>query len=143
VLLIGIAIARAQSSAGREDVSIRRVDPNAVTEPFPVIASTGPIQKGGLYELSFTSPMYVPGLGNRQRLFVEVRQIIRDGWLQVEYGDTIKDKGATNAEIDPPVILPDNGVPPTSALLTIHYTAIAAMSPALNASSPQARFWPE
>ena len=142
-LLIGVAIARAQSSQPRGDVVITRVDPDAVSKPFPLLSpGGGTLRVGGVYEISFVGITYVPGLGPRPRLFVMLDNIYADGWIQVEYGDGVKDKGAPNAELDPVVTLPGS-VSLTNAQWLIHYTSIAAVSPRLNAVGPMAEFWPE
>jgi hypothetical protein len=131
-----------------ESVSVRHIDPDAGSRPLPLL-SPGPsphavLHDGGVYEIYFNGPVYVPGLGPRQKLFVLILSTSVDGWYKVGFGDTIENKGQSDAHVVP-VYAPDLE-PQTALQWNIYYASIAAASPDLNASgvdSVKLQHWPE
>jgi hypothetical protein len=107
-----------------------------------VLSSAGTIRPGAIYELYFNGSLYVPVLGMRDRLFARVHDVSPDGWIAIEYGDELKDRGSDNASVVA-VELSNDVVPHTPVLWRIHYTSIAALSPRLNATGPMSQYWPD
>jgi hypothetical protein len=141
-----VAFPFAQERAS-DTISIRHIEPDPSSRPFPLLDARGgsTIEVGGVYEIYFNGSVYVPGLGPRQKLFISTEAIAPDGWLRVIFGDEVKDKGMSNAHVIP-IDVPADVVPPAPFEWRLHYTAIAAVSPKLNASgvdSSVAQHWPE
>ena len=139
-----VAFPRAQEHV-TDTISLR---PEADSKPFPLInplpPPTAAIRPGGVYEVYFNGSLDVPGLGPRQKLFIQVSGISADGWYTVVFGDEVDNKGMTNAHVIP-VEAPDLEPPPV-LVWRIYYTSIAAISPNLATSGLDAltlQHWPE
>jgi hypothetical protein len=142
VVACAVSLARAQGRAG-DSVTISHIEPDSSSRPFPVLSSVGTIQPAGLYEIYFNGGVYVPGLGPREKLFVLVESMSPDGWIHVQYGDEIREKGSSNASLVAVELPDDDVVPRTNVRWLVHHTAIAAVSPKLNVNGAEARYWPE
>jgi hypothetical protein len=130
------------------DVTIRHIELDGGSRPLPVLnplpAQSAAMHDGGVYEVYFNNPLYVPGLGPRQKLFITVVSIAPDGWYSVVFGDEVENKGQTNARVVP-VLTPD--MEPAAALnWRLYYTSIAAVSPNLAVGGIEGfplQHWPE
>ena len=139
-----VAFPRAQQSRS-DNVVVTKIEPGALTEPLPVLsARRPPIQVGGVYEIYFNNLVYVPGLGPRPKLFVQVSSMSADGWYDVTFGDEVENKGRTDARVVA-VSVPDLD-PQVVLHWRLYYASIAAASPNLNTSGIDAlalQHWPE
>jgi len=131
-VLVGAVIVRAQ----------QRV---IIEQPVPLRVTTlsgQPFQRGGLYQAYFATPIVMPGLGLRQRVFVTVLDAAPDGWLRVQYADEISDQGSERATLMNPAVLNLQQIPPLPVELTLRFSEVAALSARLNADTQAARYWP-
>lgn len=139
------AFAFPQAQQRSDSVVVTKIEPGALTEPLPVLnLRRPPIETGGVYEVYFNGLVYVPGLGARPKLFVQVSSISADGWYDVTFGDAVENKGRTDAHVLP-VSAPDLEPPPVLHW-HVYYTSIAAVSPNLATSGIDAialQHWPE
>jgi hypothetical protein len=142
IVVCAVSLARAQARAG-DSVTISHIEPDSSSRPFPVLSSVGTIQPTGIYEIYFNGSVYVPGLGQRGKLFVLVESMSPDGWIHVQYGDEIREKGSLGASLVAVELPDDDVVPRTNVQWLLHYNAIAAVSPKLNVNGAEARYWPE
>jgi hypothetical protein len=116
-----------------------------IEQPYPLRVTTlsgQPFQRGGLYQVYFATPIVMPGLGLRQRVFLMVMETSSDGWLRVQYADEISDQGAERATLMNPAVLTLQQVPVLPVELTLRLSEIAALSTRLNADTTAARYWP-
>src|SRR5579862_685310 len=73
------------------DITIKHIDPDLASRPFPLLDARGSntIEVGGVYEVYFTGAIYVPSLGPRQKLFIGVASVSPEGYYRVVFGDDV------------------------------------------------------
>jgi hypothetical protein len=149
IIGVSVAFAHAQPRSGENsNVTIVRVEPDALSRPFPVASAGGmsAIKMDGVYEIYFNGTVFVPGLGPRQKLFVHVTGFGPDGWITVVFGDGIENKGMSDARVI--AVEPRIDVqPPGPIEWRLFYASIAGVSPPLNPTGvtgiAAAQRWPE